>query len=252
MAGDETVGAELARSAGLPVETADMVLEGGALDADGAGTALVTEQCLLHANRGGVPRETVAAALAKRLGLSRIVWLGDGLAGDHTDGHVDNLARFVAPGRVALPEPAANDPNAAAYADAARRLRAAGLEVVRVPSPGAVTMGGGPAPASLRQFRGDERAWSSCRNSARRTTRRRCARWASCSRTGRPSACPLRRCWPAAARSTAPRCSCRRGKDSFTERRQTGAMARILDHARALAVVGMAAALIAAGPALPL
>ena len=154
MPGDDTIGAELARDAELPLETHDLVLEGGAIDADGTGAALTTGQCLRNPNRNpGLSREAIEAALRETLGIERLIWLGEGLAGDHTDGHVDNLARFVAPGRAALPEPAGpDDPNAAAYRDAAARLRVAGLEVAPIPSPGAVSLGDGPVPASYANF----------------------------------------------------------------------------------------------------
>ena len=154
MAGDETIGAELARDAGLAVTTADWILEGGAIDADGTGLVVTTEQCLLNPNRNpALSRENIEARLARDLGLTRVLWLGEGLAGDHTDGHVDNLARFVAPGRLALPgATGADDPNAAIYTDAARRARAFGVEVVEVPSPGRIEWDGVVQPASYMNF----------------------------------------------------------------------------------------------------
>ena len=154
MAGDETIGAELARDAGLAVTTADWILEGGAIDADGTGLVVTTEQCLLNPNRNpALSRENIEARLARDLGLTRVLWLGEGLAGDHTDGHVDNLARFVAPGRLALPvATGADDPNAAIYADAAARAQAFGVELVAVPSPGRVEWDGAVQPASYLNF----------------------------------------------------------------------------------------------------
>jgi agmatine deiminase len=151
--GDDSIGERLAASARLPFAKADWILEGGAIDGDGSGTFLTTEQCLLNPNRNpGLTRDEVEARLARDLGATRLVWLGEGLANDHTDGHVDNLARFVAPGRVALPSPAANDPNAAVYADAAKRLKAAGLDIVNLPSPGRIEADGDLIPASYMNF----------------------------------------------------------------------------------------------------
>ena len=151
--GDDSIGERLAATAGLPFAKADWVLEGGAIDGDGSGTVITTEQCLLNPNRNPqLGRESIEQRLAQDLGFDRVVWLGDGLLNDHTDGHVDNLARFVAPGRVALPEPTADDPNAAIYADAASRLQAAGLDVVTLPSPGQVERDGEIIPASYMNF----------------------------------------------------------------------------------------------------
>ncbi|MFN5781166.1 MAG: agmatine deiminase family protein, partial [Novosphingobium sp.] len=110
MDGDQEIGAELAESAGLPVATADWILEGGALDCDGTGRVATTEQCLLNPNRNPqLVRADLEARLARDLGFDRVLWLGDGLINDHTDGHVDNLARFVAPGVLAVPRPSGAD-----------------------------------------------------------------------------------------------------------------------------------------------
>ncbi|WP_239514601.1 agmatine deiminase family protein, partial [Klebsiella pneumoniae] len=76
--------------------------------------------------------------LRKDLGYTQVLWLGDGLLNDHTDGHVDNLARFIGPHRLLIPEGAENDPNWRIYQDAAARAERAGVEVVRFPSPGRV------------------------------------------------------------------------------------------------------------------
>ena len=154
MAGDESIGAALSGEEGLPLVGADWVLEGGAIDTNGQGTVLTTEQCLLNPNRNPrLTREDIEGRLASDLGLTRVVWLGDGLLNDHTDGHVDNLARFVSANTVALAEPAGtHDPNAAVYADARARLEAAGLKVAPIPSPGLVTRGDWVEPASYANF----------------------------------------------------------------------------------------------------
>jgi agmatine deiminase len=152
--GDDTIGARLAVERRLPVEVADWVLEGGAIDGDGTGLVATTEQCVLNRNRNpGMSREEVEAALREDLGFDRVLWLGDGLLNDHTDGHVDNLARFVGEGRIAIPEASDNDPNWRVYQDAAARAEAFGLEVVRVPSPGRVLNGDEQiVPASYMNF----------------------------------------------------------------------------------------------------
>lgn len=154
MDGDQTIGAELARDAGLPVAHGDWVLEGGALDGDGTGLVATTEQCLLNPNRNPhLSRDEIEARLARDLGFTRVLWLGDGLINDHTDGHVDNLARFVAPNVLALPRATgAGDPNAAIYADARARAEAAGITVAEIPSPGLIERDGRVEPASYANF----------------------------------------------------------------------------------------------------
>ena len=154
MDGDQEIGAELAASAGLAAQTADWVLEGGALDCDGTGLVATTEQCLLGPNRNPqLSRDDIEARLERDLGFTRVLWLGKGLVGDHTDGHVDNLARFVAPGVLALPRATGgDDPNAAIYADAKARAEAFGVTVREVPSPGRVEQEGRIEPASFMNF----------------------------------------------------------------------------------------------------
>jgi len=151
--GDDTIGQRLAAEAGIPCGRSDWILEGGAIDGDGSGTVITTEQCLLNPNRNPkMNRADVEAALARDFGFEKFVWLGEGLLNDHTDGHVDNLARFVAPGRVAIPTVAKGDPNAAVYKDAARRLADARLDLVTLPSPGEVVRDGEIIPASYMNF----------------------------------------------------------------------------------------------------
>jgi agmatine deiminase len=154
MEGDQTIGADLAADAGLPSRRCPWILEGGAIDGDGTGVAVTTEQCLLNPNRNPqLSRQDMEARLAADLGFTQVLWLGEGLRNDHTDGHVDNLARFVAPGRLAVPVASGpDDPNTAIYADAAARTRSFGLQVVEVPSPGRVEIGGIVQPASYMNF----------------------------------------------------------------------------------------------------
>jgi agmatine deiminase len=135
-----------------------VVLEGGSIDMDGRGTCLTTEQCLLNPNRNPqLTRSGIEGRLQRDLGFERVLWLGDGLINDHTDGHVDNLARFVAPNVLAVPRATgSDDPNAAIYADARARAEAFGVTVREVPSPGRVEsasgLGGRIEPASYMNF----------------------------------------------------------------------------------------------------
>jgi agmatine deiminase len=135
--GDEDIGARLARAHGLQVIERDWILEGGAIDGNGTDTLLTTQQCLLNPNRNPkLSAQDIAEHLAEDFSATKIVWLGDGLANDHTDGHVDNLARFVSHDTVALPEPTHDDPNAAVFHAAKAAVEAAGLKVALIPSLG--------------------------------------------------------------------------------------------------------------------
>ena len=158
---DDAVATGIGAASGTPLDRHDFVLEGGALDHDGAGTILTTRQCLLNPNRNAGWTEAKAEdALAGALGARKVLWLGDGLLNDHTDGHVDNLARFVAPGVVAHPVAwGRGDPNDAVYAEVARALAAMtdadgrALTLLPLPSPGFVgDEDDRPIPASHMNF----------------------------------------------------------------------------------------------------
>lgn len=138
----------------------DFIGEGGALETDGEGTFISTRQCLLNKNRNpAMSEKDVEAVLKAALGAEKVIWLDEGLEGDHTDGHVDNLARFVAPGKVVCMRPwGDDDPNAKVLAAIEKTLAAATdaqgrrLEVITVPSPGRAEMDGEPAAASHMNF----------------------------------------------------------------------------------------------------
>jgi agmatine deiminase len=159
--GDDGVAAHIAAEADVPHFHFPWVLEGGAVDVDGEGTCLTTRQCLLNPNRNaGKSSDEMETCLRDTLGVEKVLWLGDGLLNDHTDGHVDTLARFVAPGRVVCMTSAdAADPNRAGLLSVQRDLtsfqdaKGRRLEVVTVPSPGRVTGSDGEVmPASYVNF----------------------------------------------------------------------------------------------------
>jgi len=143
---DDQVADRIALAAGAAPQRHALAAEGGALEVDGEGTALTTRQCLLDRGRNpGMSEEEVGRAVAAALGAGTVLWLDRGLANDHTDGHIDTLARFVAPGRVVCMAPAGpGDPNREVLREIERDLRAMrdargrALEVVTLPSPGRV------------------------------------------------------------------------------------------------------------------
>jgi agmatine deiminase len=165
---DARVGEAVARITGLrriePVrpDTGErVVLEGGAIDTDGQGTLLVTEECLLspvQARNPGLTRDGYERVFRDTLGIRQTLWLGEGCVGDDTHGHVDDVARFTAPGVIVLAyedDPA--DENHRRSVDNERRLALAGGEdgafrVVRLPYPRAVEMNGERLPASYANF----------------------------------------------------------------------------------------------------
>jgi agmatine deiminase len=157
---DQAVARQMAERLGVPRLVAPLILEGGSVEVNGAGLGLVTEQCLLNPNRNpGLSRAGIEARLAEFLGLGEIVWLGAGVVGDDTDGHIDNLARFVAERRVVtIVEPDPEDVNHPPLADNLSRLRAfrdgrgQGLEIIELPVPEPILHQGTRLPASYANF----------------------------------------------------------------------------------------------------
>lgn len=140
---DNAIPARMAETLGVPRLPVDMVLEGGSIEVNGAGMLLTTEQCLLNPNRNpGLDRDGIEERLRRLLGVTRIAWLGDGIVGDDTDGHIDDLTRFVAEDAVVtVVEQDPADANYAALQDNLERLRALtlpdgrALRVTELPMP---------------------------------------------------------------------------------------------------------------------
>ncbi|MBW2275428.1 MAG: agmatine deiminase family protein [Deltaproteobacteria bacterium] len=160
---DNAVPQGVAEALGVRRFVPSFVLEGGSVEGNGRGSVLTTTSCLLHPNRGvgGVPRtrEQMERLLATWLGVRQVLWLGDGIAGDDTDGHIDDVTRFVAPDcLVTAVEEDAADVNHAALRENRRRL--AGMrsidgkpfDVVELPMPPARTFAGHRCPASYANF----------------------------------------------------------------------------------------------------
>jgi agmatine deiminase len=157
---DDAVPARVAELLDLPVYRSELVLEGGAFDANGQGVLLTTESCLLNPNRNpNASREQIEQALKDYLGVRQVVWLGDGIAGDDTDGHVDDLARFVSANTiVAVVEENLRDANYSPLRDNLRRLQAIKLpdgarpRVLQLPMPAPIEREGQRLPASYANF----------------------------------------------------------------------------------------------------
>ncbi|MGQ0658205.1 MAG: agmatine deiminase family protein [Chromatiales bacterium] len=157
---DRQIPRRMAEVLEVPRFEGGMVLEGGSIDVNGEGVLLTTEQCLLNPNRnpqlskGGIERR-----LKDSLGIHTVWWLGEGIVGDDTDGHVDDLARFVAPDTVVtVVEEDSEDQNYAALQDNLARLRALrlpdgrALKVITLPMPGPIVREGQRLPASYANF----------------------------------------------------------------------------------------------------
>jgi agmatine deiminase len=157
---DALVARRMAKIFGTPVVEGGMILEGGSIEVNGAGTLLTTEACLLNPNRNpGATKAEIEARLADLLGASHVVWLGDGIAGDDTDGHVDDLTRFVDTDTVVtVLEEDPSDVNFDSLRENLERLREARLpsgkpfRIETLPMPAPVVSRGERLPASYANF----------------------------------------------------------------------------------------------------
>ena len=157
---DEKVAERMAAALAVPCIEQPMILEGGAIDVNGAGVLLTTEQCLLNPNRNpSMSREAIENCLAHALGAETVVWLGNGIEGDDTDGHIDELTRFVAERTVVTAiETNREDPNHLPLQDNRRRLEGfrfadgTALEIVDLPMPAPLHYRGMRLPASYANF----------------------------------------------------------------------------------------------------
>jgi agmatine deiminase len=157
---DDVVPTRIATELGLPVLSPGIILEGGSIDVNGAGSLLTTEQCLLNPNRNpGLSREEIETHLRDNLGVRKILWLGDGIEGDDTDGHIDDLTRFVdARTVVTVVEEDPRDTNFGPLRDNLARLRGmtdqdgVPLRIVELPMPPAMYQDGQRLPASYANF----------------------------------------------------------------------------------------------------
>lgn len=158
---DDIVGDQVADLAEKPVLRQNFILEGGAVDQDGDGTLLTTAQCLLNPNRNtGWSRKDAEENLCAAFGASKVIWVDEGLLNDHTDGHIDNIARFVGVGKVVCMSPYGDDdPNTEILnriietLESAQTARGEKMRVIKIPSPGRVENEEGDViPASHMNF----------------------------------------------------------------------------------------------------
>jgi agmatine deiminase len=156
---DEVVPTRIGEILGAPVFYPRMILEGGSIEVNGAGALLTSESCLLNPNRNPtLGRAEIEQRLRDYLGVTEILWLGDGIEGDDTDGHVDDLARFVRERTVVtVVEENRDDPNYEPLQENLARLRAmkwdgAPLEVIALPMPAKIVREDLRLPASYANF----------------------------------------------------------------------------------------------------
>ena len=151
---DDAVPSQIAESLHVKEFQSDLVMEGGAIEVNGAGTCLVTEQCLLNPNRNpSLGQKEIEQVLKDFLDLKQIIWLGEGIAGDDTDGHVDEIARFVSTDTIcAVSEENSGDENFSALRENKTRLSGNSFRLVLLPMPEKIERNGKRYPASYANF----------------------------------------------------------------------------------------------------
>ena len=158
--GDDRIAKEIASLLAIPVFAHPIVLEGGSIDVNGLGACLTSEQCLLHNNRNAhLSRSEIERFVKDSLGVTQVIWLGEGIVGDDTDGHIDDIARFVnANTIICAVEANSKDPNYRPLQENQDRLKAARdqngdkFTIVPVPCPHPVYYQGARLPASYANF----------------------------------------------------------------------------------------------------
>ena len=157
---DDGVARAIAAQLNVPVFDHEIILEGGSIEVNGAGVCLTTEQCLLNRNRNPhMSRQEIEQYLKNSLGVSQVIWLGEGIVGDDTDGHIDDIARFVNPTTVVcIVEANSKDENYRLLQENYERLQRAKdpfgrrLELVRLPCPSSIYFDNTRLPASYANF----------------------------------------------------------------------------------------------------
>ncbi len=157
---DDTVPQHVAKLRGLPLFSPGIVMEGGSIEVNGCGTVLTTEACLLNPNRNPhLSKSQIEQYLCDYLGCTNVLWLGDGIIGDDTDGHIDDLTRFINPTTVVtIVEEDAADENFGILRENLKRLRTLKdqdgkpLRIVELPMPGVIEHEGQRLPASYANF----------------------------------------------------------------------------------------------------
>ena len=150
---DNQVPQELAKNLSCPIQTFPVILEGGSLEFNGVGIAMTSEQCLLNKNRNpSMTQSEIELQIKEAFDVTEVIWLKDGLEGDHTDGHIDDFARFVAEDTVLICKAGKDDVNYARLVENKKILEAHSLKLVELPLPCEMNLEAERLPNSYANF----------------------------------------------------------------------------------------------------